>query len=52
MPIVYDGTNGSSHGDLFEGMKLFISLRVPQRERWVSLVQVNSKHAILQWPAV
>lgn len=52
MPIVYDGTRGSSHGDLFRGLKLFISLRVPQRERWVNLVQVRSRRFILEWVAV
>lgn len=41
MPIVYDGTEGGGHGDLFKGMKLFISYRVPQRERWVNLVKVR-----------
>lgn len=52
MPVVYDGTRGSSHGDLFAGLKLFISLRVPQRERWVNLVEVQSRHSSLQNPAV
>ncbi|KAG6361813.1 hypothetical protein INS49_010042 [Diaporthe citri] len=46
MPTVYDGTRGSSHGDLFMGMKLFISLRVPQRERWVNLVQGNGGEVV------
>lgn len=41
MTIVYDGSRGSSPGDLFKGMKLFISHRVPQRERWINLVQVR-----------
>ncbi|KAL2274363.1 hypothetical protein FJTKL_03280 [Diaporthe vaccinii] len=46
MPIVYDGTRGSSHGDLFRGLKLFISLRVPQRERWANLVQGNGGEVV------
>ncbi|POS79002.1 hypothetical protein DHEL01_v202605 [Diaporthe helianthi] len=46
MPVVYDGTEGSGHGDLFQGMKLFISYRVPQRERWVKLVKGNGGEVV------
>lgn len=46
MPIVYDGTEGSGHGDLFKGMKLFISFRVPQRARWVNLVKGNGGEVV------
>ncbi|KAJ0119578.1 hypothetical protein J7T55_013781 [Diaporthe amygdali] len=46
MPIVYDGSRGSSHGDLFTGLKLFIFHRVPQRERWIDLVQGNGGEVV------
>ena len=39
MPVVYDGVGGGK-GDLFEGLKLWISHRVPQRSRWIDLVKV------------
>ncbi|KAH8776667.1 hypothetical protein F5883DRAFT_614321 [Diaporthe sp. PMI_573] len=47
MPVVYDGTVGSSHGDLFRGLKLFISYRVPQRERWVNIVKGNGGEVVV-----
>ncbi|KAL1881202.1 hypothetical protein Daus18300_001053 [Diaporthe australafricana] len=46
MPIVYDGSRGSSHGDLFKNLKLFISHRVPQRERWIGLVEGNGGEVV------
>lgn len=41
MSIVYDGVNGDGQGNLFEGLKLWIAHRVPQRDRWVNLVEVR-----------
>lgn len=41
MPVIYDGVEGSGQGDLFQGLKLWIAHRVPQRDRWIDLVMVR-----------
>ncbi|KAJ4423870.1 hypothetical protein N0V82_001454 [Gnomoniopsis sp. IMI 355080] len=41
MPVVYNGTPGAGKGDLFQGLKLWIAQRVPQRARWIELVKGN-----------
>lgn len=41
MPVVYNGVPGTGEGDLFQGLKLWIGQRVPQRARWIDLVQVR-----------
>ncbi|KAJ4393131.1 hypothetical protein N0V93_002338 [Gnomoniopsis smithogilvyi] len=41
MPVVYNGVPGTGEGDLFQGLKLWIAQRVPQRSRWVDLVKGN-----------
>ncbi|KAK7742354.1 hypothetical protein SLS53_004499 [Cytospora paraplurivora] len=46
MPVIYDGVKGSGEGDLFKGLKLWISLRVPQRSRWVDLVKGNGGEVV------
>jgi hypothetical protein len=38
--IVYEGVVGG--GDLFQGMKLYILQRVPDRNRWKGLVEVRT----------
>lgn len=42
MPVVYDGVNGK-RGNLFEGIKLWISRHVPMRSRYVELVEVRKE---------
>ncbi|ROW03648.1 hypothetical protein VPNG_07152 [Cytospora leucostoma] len=46
MPVVYDGVKGSGEGDLFKGLKLWISHRVPQRSRWIDLVKGNGGEVV------
>lgn len=41
MPVVYNGVEGISQGDLFQGLKLWISHLVPLRSKWVDLVEVS-----------
>ncbi|CAN8098360.1 unnamed protein product [Discula destructiva] len=41
MPVVYNGVQGSGQGDLFQGLKLWIAHRVPQRDRMIDLVKGN-----------
>lgn len=41
MPVVYEGMAGDPRGDLFQGLKLWISHRVPLRSKWVDLVKVS-----------
>lgn len=43
MPVVYNGVPGTGEGDLFQGLKLWIGQRVPQRARWIDLVQVREE---------
>ncbi|XMA17404.1 hypothetical protein WAI453_010195 [Rhynchosporium graminicola] len=38
--IVYEGAAGKG-GDLFQGMKIWLSLRVPSRDRWKEQVESN-----------
>jgi hypothetical protein len=38
--VVYEGVVGG--GDLFQGMKLYILQRVPDRNRWKGLVEVRT----------
>ncbi|KUI56191.1 Telomeric repeat-binding factor 2-interacting protein 1 [Cytospora mali] len=45
MPIVYEGVGGE-RGDLFNGLKLWISHRVPQRSRWIDLVKGNGGEVV------
>ncbi|ROV90170.1 hypothetical protein VSDG_08777 [Cytospora chrysosperma] len=45
MPVVYDGV-ADGRGDLFQGLKLWISHRVPQRSRWVDLVKRNGGEVV------
>ncbi|ROV95981.1 hypothetical protein VMCG_08008 [Cytospora schulzeri] len=46
MPIVYEGVGGD-RGDLFQGLKLWMSHRVPQRSRWIDLVKGNGGEIVL-----
>lgn len=41
MPVVYEGVGDSGHGDLFQGLKLWIARRVPTREHLIKLVKVR-----------
>lgn len=44
MPVVYDGVTGTGQGDLFQGLKLWISRSIPSRSRYVDLVKVSGNH--------